>query len=226
MKKLLVLMIALLAGSVLSAQESDNAAFKKSFLAFHAGPSVPISDFASNNPGNDEAGMAKTGFTIGMNYGYRFNTHFGIEAAAFYNQYTSKKTVMTFDLGDGTESIELSLDNWYLYGLTLGPSLEFSPAKKLSAGLHVQGGVANVRLPAFYLNGEDATKADWGIGPVLQAGINLKIEAGKQVFLFVNGDYQYMRPEFNILDIWTDDTDKGYQKISVLNATAGIGIRF
>ena len=130
MKKLLVLMIALMAGSVLSAQESDNAVFKKSFLAFHAGPSFPISNFASNNPGNEEAGMAKTGFIIGMNYGYRFNSTFGLEAAAFYNQYAGKKTVMTFDLGDGTESVELSLDKWHLYGLTLGPSLEFSPAKK------------------------------------------------------------------------------------------------
>lgn len=226
MKKLLVLMIALLAGSILSAQESDNAVFKKSFLAFHTGPSFPISNFASNNPGNEEAGMAKTGFTIGMNYGYRFNSNFGLEAAAFYNQYGSKKTVMTFDLGDGTESIELSLDKWHLYGLAIGPSMEFSPAKNLSAGLHVLGGVANVRLPAFYLNGEDMTKADWGIGPVIQGGINLKVEAGKQVFIFVNGDYQYMRPVFNVLDFWTDDSDKAYQKISVLNATAGIGIRF
>lgn len=104
--------------------------------------------------------------------------------------------------------------------------MEFSPAKNLSAGLHVLGGVANVRLPAFYLDGEDMTKADWGIGPVVQAGINLKMDAGKQVFLFVNGDFQYMRPQFNILDFWTDDMDKGYQKIYALNATAGIGIRF
>ncbi len=226
MKKLLVLMLALLVSSAIPAQESKTTVNKNSFLAFHAGPSFPVGAFSSNDPANEDAGLAKTGYTIGLNYGYRFNTNFGIEAAAFYNHYGTKNMVLTLETGDGTETFEMTADAWNLYGLTLGPSLEFSPAKNMSAGMHVMGGVANVRLPAFYLEDEELTKADWGIGPVFQAGINLKIDAGKQVFFFVSGDYQYMRPVFNILDIWTDESDKGYQKISVVQATAGIGIRF
>ena len=70
------------------------------------------------------------------------------------------------------------------------------------------------------------TDKDWGIGPVIQAGLNLKIDAGKQVFVFLATDYQYMRPEFNLIEIFTDESDKVYQKISVLQATAGIGFRF
>jgi len=226
MKKLLVLMLAVLVSSAMLAQESRSLENKKSFLAFHAGPSFPVGAFGSNNPGNDDAGLAKTGYTIAMNYGYRFNSPLGLEASVFYNHFGTQKMVLTVDVGDGTNTIDMTLDDWYLYGISVGPSLEFSPAKKMSAGLHVMGGVANVRLPAFYFDGEDATKADWGIGPVVQAGLNLKIDAGKQVFFFVNGDYQYMRPVFNILDLWTDESEKGYQKISVLQASAGIGFRF
>lgn len=226
MKKLLLLSLALLICSALLAQGSGNTVNKHSFLAFHAGPSFPVGAFGSNNPGNDDAGLAKTGYTIAMNYGYRFNSPLGLEAAVFYNHFGTQKMVLTVDVGDGTRTIDMTLDDWHLYGISVGPSLEFSPAKKMSAGLHVMGGIANVRLPAFYFDGEDATKADWGIGPVVQAGLNLKIDAGKQVFFFVNGDYQYMRPVFNVLDLWTDESEKAYQKISVLQASAGIGFRF
>lgn len=226
MKKLLLVLLALLISNVLPAQESGNPVNKKSFLAFHAGPSFPVGAFGSNNPGNDDAGLAKTGYTIAMNYGYQLKSPLAVEASVFYQQYGSQKMVLRLDMGDGTQTIDMTLDNWHLYGITLGPSLTFTPAKNLNAGLHVMGGVANVRLPAFYFDDEEATKADWGIGPVIQAGLNLKIDAGKQVFFFVNGDYQYMRPVFNILDIWTDESEKGYQKISVLQASAGIGFRF
>lgn len=226
MKKLLVLCLALLVSSVLTAQGSRTIMTKKSFLAFHAGPSFPMGDFSSSNPANDEAGLAKTGFTTGINYGYRINEGLGVEAAIFYNQYATKDVKMVIDMGDGTETLNMSADAWKLYGLTLGPSLNFSPGKNMRAGIHVMGGFTSARAPAFYMDNELVTKADWGIGPVIQAGLNLKIDAGKQVFVFIAGDYQYMRPEFNLINIWTDESDKAYQKISVLQATAGIGFRF
>lgn len=226
MKKLLVFCLALLVSSAMSAQGSRNTLTKKSFLAFHAGPSFPLGNFSSSNPANEEAGLAKTGFTTGINYGYLIKEGFGLEAAVFYNQYATGDVVMTIDMGDGTETLKMSADAWKLYGLTIGPSLEFKPGKNISAGMHVLGGFTSARAPAFYLNDELVTKADWGIGPVIQAGLNLKIDAGKQVFIFIAGDYQYMRPEFHLFDIWTDESDKVYQKISVLQATAGIGFRF
>lgn len=226
MKKLLVLCLALLVSSVLTAQGSRNTVAKKSFLTFHAGPSFPLGDFSSSNPANDEAGLAKTGFTTGINYGYRINQGLGVEAAIFYNQYATNDVKMVIDLGDGTETLTMSAGAWKLYGLTLGPSLNFSPGKNMSAGIHVMGGFSSVRAPAFYLNNEMITDKDWGIGPVIQAGLNLKIDAGKQVFVFLATDYQYMRPEFNLIEIFTDESDKVYQKISVLQATAGIGFRF
>lgn len=226
MKKLLVLCLALLVSSVLIAQGSRNTLTKKSFFAFHAGPSFPLGDFSSSNPANDEAGLAKTGFNTGINYGYRINEGLGVEAAIFYNQYATNDVKMVIDMGDGTETLNMSAGAWKLYGLTLGPSLYFSPGKNIRAGIHVLGGFSSVRAPAFYLNNEMITDIDWGIGPVVQAGLNLKIDAGKQVFIFLAGDYQYMRPEFNLIEIWTDESDKVYQKISVLQATAGIGFRF
>lgn len=226
MKKLLVLCLALLVSSAMNAQGSRNTLTKRSFLAIHAGPSFPMGDFSSTNPANDEAGLAKTGFTSGINYGYRIKEGFAVEAAMFYNQYATGDITMTIDLGDGTQTLNLSAGAWKLYGLTVGPALEFKAGKNMQTGIHVLGGFTSARAPAFYMDNELITKADWGIGPVIQAGLNLKIDAGKQVFVFLAGDYQYMRPEFNLIEIFTDESDKAYQKISVLQATAGIGFRF
>jgi len=182
--------------------------------------------FSSTNPANDEAGLAKTGFTTGINYGYRIKENFAVEAAVCYNQDATGDVTMTIDLGDGTETLNLSAGAWKLYGLTVGPAFAFRSGKNIQTGIHVLGGFTSARAPAFYMNNELVTKADWGIGPVIQAGLNLKIDAGKQVFVFLAGDYQYMRPEFNLIEIWTNESEKAYQKISVLQATAGIGIRF
>ena len=226
MKKLLVLLLALLFSTAMNAQGSRTTLTKRSFLAIHAGPSFPMGDFSSTNPANEEAGLAKTGFTTGINYGYSISNGFTVEAAAFYNQYATSNIVMTIDMGDGTETLNLSADAWKLYGLTVGPAFEFKASKNISTGIHVLGGFTSTRAPAFYMDNVLVTKADWGIGPVIQAGLNLKVDAGKRVFVFLAGDYQYMRPEFNLLEIWTNESDKAYQKISVLQATAGIGFRF
>ncbi len=227
MKKLLLLTLALMAGLALMAQGSRKTTEYKSALAFHAGPSFPMGDFSSCMPDNEEAGLAKPGITLGLNYQYLLNEQVGITVSGFYNFHKTDKLVFEFDWGDeGTETVTMTADNWHFYGISAGPSLQFSLNKNLSSNLHVLGGVANVRLPAFYYNDEEMTRADWGIGPVIQGGMDLKLNAGKQFFIFLNGEYQYMRPTFRMLDIWTDESDKVYQKISVLNVTGGIGFRF
>jgi hypothetical protein len=133
----------------------------------------------------------------------------------------------TIDIGDGNaETIEFTADKWHATGIAAGPGLNFSLLDKLNADLHVAGGIASVRMPAFYYNGEKVVKEDWGVGPLIQGGLGLRYYTNKQVFLFVNAEYQYMKPEFHLLDFWTDETDKVYQKIDLVNATAGIGIRF
>lgn len=226
MKKLLVLMLALLVSSAMLAQGSRKSVNRNSFLAFHAGPSFPVGVFSSSYPSNDEAGFAKPGYTIGINYGKQFKSGAGIAATAFYNQYQTKDLVLTFDTGDGTNTVTLSMDQWYMYGAAGGPSLEFTPLKNMSTGMHVMVGLAGVRLPAFYYDDEEFTKADWGPSMVIQAGMDLKMNMGKTTFIFINGEYQYMRPQFSLLNVFSNESEKVYQKISVLHATAGIGFRF
>lgn len=226
MKKLLALLLALLVSSAMLAQGSRKPVNRNSFLAFHAGPSFPVGVFSSSYPSNDEAGFASRGYTIGINYGKRFKSGAGIAATGFYNQYPTKDLVLNIDIGDGTHTVVLSMDQWYMYGAAVGPSLEFTPIKNLGTGVHVMVGLAAVRLPAFYYDNEDFTKADWGPSGVIQAGMDLKMNMSKTTFIFINGEYQYMRPRFSLLNVLSNESEKVYQKVSVLHATAGIGFRF
>ncbi len=229
MKKFLIMAIALLAGGALHAQKAGAQQTKKSFLAFHAGPTIPAGDFGSKNTGNEDAGYAKTGFTINLNYGYQFEKNAGVTASAFYNNFNTHKFVMAFNDGSGPQNIELKMDHWQFYGLSAGPMLTFELGKNINTDVKVMGGVANANSPKITYNSIVMAEQDWGWAPVLQGGLNLRIGTGSNLFLFANADYLYMKPKFqysytNENDQWVTEDIK--QKISAVNVTAGIGFKF
>jgi len=227
MKKLLLMTLVLLVSGAMLAQGSKQTGIMKSTLAFHAGPSFPMGDFKDNNIDNEEAGFAKTGFTIDLNYGYQFHKNAGIGAAVFFNQYNATDETFDFTVGERNgELITLSMDNWKLYGITAGPMLTFDLGKNIMTDLRLMGGVANAKTPKISYEGETMVKAEWNFAPVLQGGLDLRIGTGKNMFIFTNVDYMYMKPEFQLEDYEGNELDKVKQKISVLNLTGGIGIKF
>lgn len=231
MKKLLLMTIVLLVSGTILAQGSakTTATATKSVLAFHAGPSFPVGDFGSNDFDNEQAGFAKTGFTIDLNYGYQFHPNAGIAASVFYNKYNMHNVVMDIVLeGRLNEEVTLDImDNWQFYGITAGPMLTFGLAKNIWTDLRLMGGVVNTKSPKISYEGELLEKAHWSIAPALQGGLDLRFGTGKNMFIFTNLDYLYMKPEFTASSSeWFDEGEKFKQKISVLNLTGGIGIKF
>ena len=232
MKKLLFLFIALLAGSVVMAQGSKKTIDSKSFLAFHAGPSIPVGDFHSNNFNNENAGFAKTGYNLNLLYGYELMKDFGITANLFYNNNkldneTIKREMETeLNLNEG-ELDNLNLDHWKWYGVTIGPSLMQKLTPNLAADVRVMGGIVNANTPAITLAGQTLVGEDWSVAPLLQAGFDLRIGIGKNVFIYAGADYIYMKPKFNVeSNIGELVSEDIQQKISVVNVTGGVGIRF
>lgn len=226
MKKLLVLLLALLVSSAMLAQGSRKSVNRNSFLAFQAGPSFPLGDFKSSDAKNENAGFAKTGYNIGLNYTYLLNAQAGLTAGVFYNRYPTKDVEFEIDMGDGTRTITMKMDNWQFYGITAGPALNFEVAKNINTGIRVMGGIANARTPEIKYDNSVMLYSDWGIGAVLQGGIDLRLGLGSNVYVVLNADYLYMNPQFQPTDFNDEQTEKVHQKISVLNTTAGIGIRF
>ena len=114
MKKLLLMMIVLLVSGAILAQGSAKTTATKSVLAFHAGPSFPVGDFASNDFDNEQAGFAKTGFTIDLNYGYQFHPNAGIAAPGAtvltFNNVQYIKQFEKLDIFDAATNTVLEVD--------------------------------------------------------------------------------------------------------------------
>ncbi len=220
MKKVLVLMLVLLVSGAMLAQESKQTGITKSTLAFHAGLSFSMGDFKSSDFENVEAGFAKTGFTINLNYAYQFHKSAGIAASVFYNKYKLNQEKINEMFSD------VEADHWQYYGITAGPMLTFELNKSVFTDLRLMGGMANVNSPRAEEDGEIVLDEEWAWAPVLQGGINLRIDAGKNFFVFTSLDYQYTKPKFEIEPIVGVIEDRVHQKVSVLNASGGIGFKF
>ena len=242
MKKLLVLTMALLVSGVIMAQgDKEEKVAGKSFLAIHAGPSIPVDDFAAKTIGTDgffgSGGFAKTGYTINLRYDYRFSENFGVVASAFYNNNTlnsnafvEKLNFIYEEAGFPVDATGLKLDHWKWYGFTAGPALFYDMSKNLTAGLRIMGGIANANSPKVTYEGYEIYGEDWSTAFVFQGGMDLRIGVGSNVFVFANAEYTYLKPKFEkeLIDPVTDEQyiESGSQKMTVVNLTAGIGLRF
>lgn len=222
--------VALLISGVLLAQENDQVVKeKKSMITLQGGPGFPIGDFASTNLNNENAGFAKTGYTIMASYAYHFEKTAAITASAFYNSFGTQKFSMSF-LGDGSgQTIDLDMDHWKFYGLTVGPMLTFDVGKNVYTDIKLMGGVVNANSPQISYQGTVMAKGDWSFAPALQGGVNLRIGTNSNWFVIASADYTYAKPKFSYT--YTDEfdqlvTDNIHQKMSVVNVSAGVGITF
>lgn len=220
MKKLLFMFIALLMSGAIMAQGSKGKMTTKSFLAFHGGPTFPVGDFASSNQYNEEAGFAKTGFNLNLNYAYQFNKNIGLTAAVLYNKYTINSKLLTHELPGA------KVDHWQFYGITAGPMFTHEIAKKAAADIRIMGGVANANTPRFTYETEVLLKEDWQAAFVFQGGIDFRINTGGMVFILLNTDYTALKPEFKLIDADGIVVDRYRQNITVVNLTGGVGIKF
>jgi opacity protein-like surface antigen len=221
MKKLLFLVIVLLLSAAAMAQVSKvKIAEPKSFLAFYGGPSFALGDFCSNDFNNTEAGFAKTGYNLDLSYGYQFHKTAGVAATFFYNRYQ-------LDINKIREVFPtVQADHWKFYGLTAGPFLSYGMSKDIKADLRIMGGMANVNSPKAMVDGETVVKEKWSWAPIFKGGLDLRIGLGENFFVFTGVDYMYTKPEFKLQVTGSTVEEKVHQKISVLNANGGVGIKF
>lgn len=242
MKKLLVILITLLVSSVVWGQDAVAKKETKHFLTIQGGPSFPVSPFSGTSLSsglgglsNNESGFAKTGYTVALDYTLMLNKQVGIGAAFNYNNnhlntgaYVKElnrlldKELITADFTG------LKLDHWQWYSLTAGPALNLPISKKLDARMRVMGGIAYANSPKASYQGIMLVNEDWSYAAILQTGMGLQYNVNRQLFLALNGNFHYLRPEFTTEydNEGTTVKEKTHQKLSAVNLTAGVGIRF
>jgi len=206
------------------AQETtEKAPEKYQYIAVHVGAGFPVGDFGSNTTTNEEAGFAKSGINVGVQYAYKLGKNLGLGAGAFYNFFNAAKSVSV--PGNGG-SISVSLDHWQYYGLAIGPVLTLDLDDQVSMDLRAMAGVASANAPRVNFQGSALLREDWSSTPVLQGGANLRVKTNNsRIYIFANMDFTYLEPDFTITTYDEYYTQKIKQRMSVLNLTGGVGFR-
>jgi hypothetical protein len=240
MKKLLLLMMALLVSGVMMAQKAAVKKEARHFLALRGGPAIPVGEFGGSTIGQSNfiiadkgSGFAKTGFNIDVLYGYKIDNNFGITASLFYNNHGLKNKAIQsemenyLDVPAGTLS-NMSLDHWQWYGISAGPMLMQKLSETVSVNVNVMGGVAYVNSPRIKVVEQFEIAEDWSTAALIRGGANFQFRLNDRLHLMAGADYMYMQPKFSLSATVGNETisETGKQNMAVVNLTAGIAFKF
>jgi hypothetical protein len=216
LKITLLCLAVLLFGTGAFAQNAENGNQKKSFLFLQGGAAIPLADFASSDLTNENAGMAKTGFSAGLLYNYRISKFAGIMLQGHYADFALSDE-LTKNFPGAT------VDHWQYAGLVVGPMLMLPVSDQVLADVHVASGVMWVNSPKVKFQGLTIIDEDWGAALPLQAGLHMRFLTNSKFVLFAGADYLYMKPEFRIE---ASDPPEVKQNISTVHLQLGFGFRF
>lgn len=215
------MIVAILTGLAAFSQVGELVSDPKGFIYVAAGPAIPVSDFGSDDAENEEAGLAKTGFTLNLHGGYYITPELGVKVTGFYGRHGVENMLGLF--GD------VDMGNWQYYGLTVGPLYRVPLTYSMDLTLSGQVGMVNAGSPEVTYQGQERMKDDWSVTMPVKAEAALHFQLGTNTRLLLGADYLYMRPKFNIsvLDEYNNWLYKDVeQKMGILNAFVGIGISF
>lgn len=223
MKKIILVMAAAVAFCLTaSAQDSKAPVAKKFFMAITGGPALPVGAFAANDLNkNEEAGMAKTGYQVGLHFGYKTNSNLSVIAQVFYGKHGIDNTMF--------HEVGADMDHWQYYGILAGPALtvQAGKSKKVEIDFKTLAGWARVNSPLVKMSGTTLVNEDWSDAMALQGGIDVRYTLSGNLFFFGGANYNYMRPKFKFDSILDEEpAEEVEQKIGFVNINAGIGFRF
>lgn len=217
MLRITLLCLALVVfGTGVTAQDADNGKQKNSFLIVQGGLVLPLADFASNDLGNENAGMAKTGFSGSIQYNYRIQKNFGILLQGHYANLGMKDAFSKNFPG-------ATVDHWQYAGLVVGPMLLLPVNDNMLFDVHVASGVMWANSPRVKYQGQVIVDEDWGTAVPVQTGLQFRYITNNSLVLFAGANYLYMKPEFRIE---TTDPPEVTQKMNTMHFQLGIGFNF
>ncbi|HET9744588.1 MAG TPA: hypothetical protein VFP97_02680 [Chitinophagaceae bacterium] len=218
MKKVLVLVAALLVCFVVTAQDKRASIDQKSAFSINIGPSLPVGDFESTNEDNPNAGFAKTGFNFNLNYDYKFIPNVGLGANVFYGFHNIQDELLH---NIATNS---SADHYQYVGVLIGPMFSGVITPKTNINFRLMGGVARSNSPEFVLNGATFVEGDWASAFAWKLDGDVRFSFSKNAFFMLNVGYLQTRPDFKVN--FLGEIENAEIHVSVINLNAGVGIKF
>lgn len=227
MKKTIVFIAAFMMGFAVTAQEKKVVNNYKSAFYLNIGPSVSIGDFASNNVGEPNAGYAKTGVNLNLNYDYMFEKYVGISFDGLYGSHKMDPNVVKAYYGTDVPGIDLT--HYEYIGLLAGPVFTGTLSPNANVNFKLMGGVARARTPQAIYQGDVYFKQDWASSFAWRLNSDFRFNISKNTFFMVDFSYTQMRPDFNIIINPNEANSETLLKemhVNTLNLNAGVGIKF
>jgi hypothetical protein len=217
MLRITLLCLALMVlGTGVRAQDATNSKEQKSFLFVQGGVAIPLADFASADLTNENAGMAKTGFSGSIQYNYRIQQYVGVMLQGHYANFAVSDALSKNFPG-------ATIDHWQYAGLVVGPMVFLPVSDRVLFDVHAASGVMWTNSPKVKYQGQTIVDEDWGTAVPVQTGLSVRFFTNTKLVVFAGADYLYMKPEFRIE---SSDPPDVTQKINALHVQLGIGFHF
>lgn len=235
MKKIVLAGIIALSTLTVGAQKTTGLS-----LSINGGIASPTGNFSKGDYDNEKSGFSSTGGHVNFSAKYALRKSFGINVVAGYSAFGSKNPQSLADgykEDSGTDSTTLyRKGNTHSFSILAGPYYTIPLNNKAGLDIRVLGGYTNTHLAGFQIFYEDYTDNAMmqneasGSALALQGGVGLHYDITPRLFVQVNADYFWSKPDINIS--YTHFIVNSGRKLSTYNeavtgiqATAGVGMR-
>jgi hypothetical protein len=214
MKKLFLITAAGLLALPILSQEKTGWGNERSYLVVSAGVAVPILCYGSKNVNNPNAGFAKPGFSIDLNYSYRFNNTIGIAGTVFYAFNKA---------GSAAVKAVSSPGSYRLVGLLAGPVLSRNFSDRWAGDIKFIAGITRSMTPELQY-GDQILLDDHSVNAFTwSGGIALRYNLSGNTFLQLKTDHINLKPKFKLQ---AGESGRNEQHIVLMNVDAGVGWKF
>jgi len=230
MKKTISIIILLLFVNIaLKAQER--------YIIINGGITKPVSDFATNDFGNPDAGYATNGYNIGFEIAHFFNPWFGIGGSFKFNNsgFNNQKfnEYLDWNYGSKLDTIYISSGEYNLHNFLVGPYAKIDLGSRISFFGKTFIGVLSTFRPdqrldyrnygdlentTIYLEGKLTGAFAWNFG----AGMLVKLS--DSFGITATADYIGANPKFDSFDYDTFEPFKDEQAVRYVNLNIGIAL--
>lgn len=244
MKKTLIILIsALLTGSIAMAQDNtkSDAPKAKSFIGIAGGYSNLMGHLTKTDYADNTSGYAnKSGFNLGIEGAYYFHKNIGIGGVysntSFYSnglQSMADGYKDSFDVDSTTVDVS---GRYTMNNILIGPYFSF-PVKKFTFDIRVVAGVSIAKTPKYTVYLEDQENATFyqnsskATAFAFQLGAGVRYSIINNLCVKLNVDYLNTNPNFKI-DNGNRANNAGrlitnyHQPIGILQLNLGIAYQF
>lgn len=227
----------------------ENSAPYKNSIAFISGIGIPFSNFGNVNLGNENAGMAKTGFMFELNFQHKIkeDISFSILYRTQFNQIDKEGIIEYLKQSNLSQIYKISVDSWEMNNIMLGinsfhsldPSGTFSLLFQLYAGISIAT-FPNIEVNYSTNNYQDFHSISnthiYGTSESLCVllGAGLKYQCSERLSFLLESDVFYSNHIFNkkYVQGYSPKTGRTFSKftysqtVSILAINAGVAFLF